>query len=69
MGVIIQRSAFKSALNEVKDLVPRSKDPSKLRTGELPALNDLVLRYFRLRLVQIRSPAEFGFVDCQKLKS
>ena len=29
----------KLVLNEVKDLVPRSKDPSKFRTGEAPALN------------------------------
>jgi len=32
-------SLSKLVLNEVKDLVPRSKDPSKLRTGEALVLN------------------------------
>jgi len=32
-------SLSKLVLDEVKDLVPRSKDPSKLRTSEAPALN------------------------------
>gem|GEM_PF-5401547 len=39
MGLITSVQGSKSILNEVKDLVPRSKDPSKLRTSEAPALN------------------------------
>jgi len=36
---MIRSSIFQSLLNAVKDLVSRSKDPSKVRTGEAPALN------------------------------